>query len=599
MLLKNLFLSLTPDQRKRFFYLQFLVVVMAFADIVGVASIIPFMSLVGDMSLLKQETLIAQIYHYSGVSTESNFVLIVGICVLIVLLISSILSMYTVWRLSMFATQVGTEIADQLYGHFLKQSWLFHASGSSALLTKKIANEATRITGQVLLPLMLMNSRVVLALFMSIAIFLYEPNVAVVGLAVFAISYFILYKIVRKRLQKNGKKISEVLEKRFRLMNEGFGGVRDVILLGRENFFITRFNQTGFTLAHSQGNNTALAQVPRYFMELIAFGSMIALVLYLLKTHNGNLAHLLPYLAVYSLAGFKLLPAFQQIYASYSQIKGNISAYESIQQDLNEYKKQNEPAIKALSPEAKKIEFKSTLQFDSVTFTYPGKSQPALNKLNLKIEANSVVGIVGSSGSGKSTIIDVLLGLIEPQYGVLKIDGNELNAQNRRSWQNMIGFVPQSIFITEGTVAENVAFGIPKDEINLDQVVKALESAQLAEVIEGLDKGIQTKVGERGVQLSGGQRQRIGIARALYHEADVLVFDEATSALDGITEKMIMESIKGFIGEKTIIMIAHRLKTVRDCDQVFLVDKGEIVDKGTYIELLNRNPSFRKMDKHA
>ena len=594
-LINQLFTLLTPNQRKRFYGLQVLVVLMAFAEIVGVASIIPFMALVGDMSLLQQDTLIAQVYQASGITSETHFVFLLGVVVLIMLFISAMISMYTTWRLSIFATIVGTEIADRLYSHYLKQGWLFHASGSSAQLTKKIANETTRITGQVLLPLMQMNARIALALFMSIAIFAYDPKVAITGLALFAIAYVILYKIVRKRLQRNGKAISEVLEQRFRLMNEGFGGIKDVLLLGRNGDFIQRFNQTGQTLAYSQGTNTALSQVPRYFMELVAFGLMVALVLYLIANHKGNLGMILPILSVYALAGFKLLPAFQQIYASIAQIKGNISAFESIRQDLNDSKQQNKTHIKPKSKQTENLHPKDTLELDSITFTYPGKTHPAINNLNMIIPANSVIGIVGPSGSGKSTLIDILLGLIEPQQGSLKIDGKTINDQNRRSWQNTIGFVPQSIYLSEGTIAENVAFGIPANEINLEQVNKALKLAHLDELVQSLEDGINTRVGERGVQLSGGQRQRIGIARALYHEADVLVFDEATSALDGITEKVIMEAIHDFTGSKTIIMIAHRLKTVKKCDQIFIIENGNTVDSGTFEGLINSNLTFKNM----
>lgn len=596
-LIKQLFALLTPNQRKRFYGLQVLVVLMAFAEIVGVASIIPFMALVGDMSLLQQETIISSVYQSSGIASETQFVFLLGVGVLVMLFISAMISMFTTWRLSMFATKVGSEIADRLYAHYLKQDWLFHASGSSAQLTKKIANETTRITGLVLLPLMQMNARISLALFMSIAILAYDPKVALTGLALFALAYFILFNIVRKRLQYNGQAISTVHEQRFRLMNEGFGGIKDVLLLGRNDDFIQRFNQAGQTLAYSQGNNEVLAQVPRYFMELIAFGSMIALVLYLIASYDGKLGMILPILSVYALAGFKLLPAFQQIYFSIAQIKGNISAFESIQQDLTDSK--IKPALTLTEKNTDNLHPKHSIAFEKIQFTYPGKTDPALSQLSMQIKANSVVGIVGPSGSGKSTLIDILLGLIKSQQGELKIDGQPITEKNLRAWQNTIGFVPQSIFLSEGTIAENVAFGIPEKEIDLEQVKKALSLAHLEELVQSLDKGIHTKVGERGVQLSGGQRQRIGIARALYHEADVLVFDEATSALDGITEKMIMEAIHDFSGQKTIIMIAHRLKTVQKCDQIFFIEQGQVVDQGTYQELINKNEHFRNMAAHA
>jgi len=595
-LISNLFNLLSPNQRKRFYVLQLLVILMTIVEILGVASIIPFMALVGDMTQLQQDTFIAKFYQMSGINSESQFVFVLGICVLIMLFISMIISVFTVWGLSMFANKIGTEIADRLYAHYLNQDWLFHASGSSAQLTKKIATETMRVTGAVLVPLMQLNSKVILSLLMSISIFVYDPKVAAIGLSIFAISYFFLFKGVRNRLNKNGIAISEVNEERFRLMNEGFGGIKDVLLMGRDNDFIDRFNKTGKTLAYSQGINAALAQAPRYFVELLAFGSMISLILYLIASHNGNLGMILPIISVYAIGTIKLLPAFQQIYSSIAIIRANIPAFESIQQDLYDSLIRGEKSKKV---EQSYLYPKKEISLEKVRFTYPNKKEPALDGLSISIPTNSVIGIVGPSGSGKSTLIDILLGLIEPDQGKLKIDDKIIDDKNCRSWQNTIGFVAQSIFLSEGSIAENVAFGIPNNEIDFKQVEYALKLAHLTELTKSLKEGIHTKVGERGIQLSGGQRQRIGIARALYHKAEVLMFDEATSSLDGITEKMIMEAIHNFSGQKTIILIAHRLKTVQKCHKIFFVDNGKVADQGTYEELINKNEKFKSMSMHA
>jgi HlyD family secretion protein len=569
---------------------------MAIVEIFGVASIIPFMTIVGDMSQLQQDTLIASVYQSSGITSESQFVFLLGICVLIALFISTIISMITIWRLSMFANKIGTEIADRLYSYYLKQDWLFHASGSSAQLTKQIATETLRVTGAVLVPLVHVNAKIVLAVLLSISIFIYDPTVAIIGLSLFTLTYFIIFRVVRMRLAKYGETISDVNEKRFRLMNEGFGGIKDVLLLGRDNDFINRFKITGNIFAHSQGSITALVQTPRYFMELIAFGSMIALILYLIVSHNGNLGMILPILSVYAIGSIKLLPAFQQIYTSVSLIKANISAFESIQYDLNNSFKTDSSIQKI---DQSYLNPNNSISIENVTFTYPNKEEPALNDMNMLIPVNSVIGIVGPSGAGKSTLIDLLLSLIKPQKGQLKIDDIVINDQNSRSWQNTIGFVAQNIFLSEGTIAENIAFGIPKDEIDFEQIKKVLTLVHLNDLIKSLEKGFHTKVGERGIQLSGGQRQRIGIARALYHKAEVLVFDEATSSLDGITEKMIMEAIHDLSGKKSIILIAHRLKTVKKCDKIFFIDKGRVADHGTYNELIEKNKHFRNMAMHA
>ncbi len=595
-LIKQLFTLLTSNQRKHFYALQILVIVSSFVEILGVVSIIPFMALVGDMDQLQQDTIFSQIYQLSGISSEMYFVFLLGLGVLIMLFFSAIVSMFTTWKASMFASEIGAEISTRLFTHYLRQNWLFHTFGSSSKLTKNIATDASRVSGGILMPLMQMNARILFSIFMSLSIFIYDPIVGLIGFTIFAGAYFILFKMVRVRLQINGKTLSDVSGLRFRLINEGFGGIKDILLLGRDYDFVNRFKDTNQKLAYSLGTNQALSLVPRYFIELIAFSSIITLTLYLLASHDGNLGIILPIISVYALATFRLLPAFQQIYVSLAAIKGNMASFESIKQDLIESSKiqttSNNSYQTNLNPMRK-------ISLEDVSFTYPSKEAPTLNQINISISANSVVGIVGESGSGKSTLINILLGLIEPQEGLLKIDDTEINDKNRRSWQNTIGFVAQNIFLSEGTIYENVAFGIPRDKINLEQVQTALELAHLSELIKSLEQGIHTKVGERGVQLSGGQRQRIGIARALYHEAQVLVFDEATSSLDGITEKMIIEAIHKFSGQKTIIMVAHRLKTVKKCDLIFFIDKGKLVDKGTFQELVDKNVHFKNLAKHA
>ena len=600
-IVKHFFSILKTSQRRQFYLLQVLVIVMSLTQIVGVASIIPFMALVGDLSQLQQDTFIAEVYKLSGLSSESQFVFWLGLSVLIMLFFASIISMYTTWRITLFANKISVEIADRLYTHYLKQDWLFHASGSSAQLTKQIATETLRINHGILMPFMHLNANVVFVTSMSISIFIFDPIVAIVGVVIFAISYFFIFKLVSLTLLNNGRSISEMYEKRYRLMNEGFGGIKDVLLLGRNIDFINRFYKTGVVFAYSQGVNNALGHAPRYFMELIAFGSMIALVLYLFTSYDGDLSSILPILSVYAIAGMKLLPAFQGIYNSLASIRASTGAYEAIKQDLID-SSQIKPATNKFNTSKKERSYlspKKQISLENISFRYPGKEELVLNQMNMSIPVKQVIGIVGPSGSGKSTLVDILLGLIEPQKGFLKIDGKVINNQNCRSWQNSIGFVAQAIFLSEGTIAENVAFGLAKHKINFNQVENALKLANLEEFVAGLKNGVHTKVGERGVQLSGGQRQRIGIARALYHRAEVLVFDEATSSLDGITEKMIMEAVHKFSDEKTIIMIAHRLKTVEKCDQIFFIDEGKVADRGTFKELIEKNEKFKNMANHT
>ena len=594
--IKEIFSLLSNDQRKKFYILQVLVILMAFTELLGIASIAPFMALVGDMSLLEKDGIYSKLYQLSGIKDPINFLFITGIGVLIALTLSTVVSIFTTWRLSLYGSSVGVQLADRLYSHYMKQDWQFHASGSSAQLTKQVSTESTRISNSIIQPLMQMNAKVVLAIFIAVSILIYNPIVAIAGLLMFASGYLLMYKFVRKALILNGKRLSTVATNRFRLMNEGFGGIKDVLLLNRNKDFIDRFSLEGDVQAKAQGLNQTIAQVPRFFIELLAFGAMIGLVLILIKTHHGDLGTVLPILAVYALACFKLLPALQQIYSSITQIKGNIAAFESVKEDL--INSQEELSVSKSLP-LNELSITKEISLKNIHFAYPNKSTYAVNDVSISIPANHVIGIVGSSGSGKSTLIDIILGLLTPQKGEIYIDNTLITSNNKRGWQDLLGFVPQSIFLSEGSIAENVAFGIPAHEINYKQVMKAIDLAHLTELVSELPEGIHTKVGERGVQLSGGQRQRIGIARALYNQADVLIFDEATSALDGITEKIIMDAIHDFTGQKTIIMIAHRLKTVQKCDTIYLMEKGKIIDHGTYDYLVENNPTFREMAKHS
>ncbi len=595
-LLTKLFRLLTPVQRRRFYRLQFLIIIMSFAETLGIVSIIPFMSLVGDMSQLQADNTISDLYKLSGIASPTEFVFSLGFAVLLLLFISSLICMYTTWRLSMFASEIGSQISARLYNYYINQDWLFHASGSIAKLTKKIANESMRVSTGIIYPLLVLSSRIFFTSVLVIGIFIYDPVVGIIGATLYSLAYFILFKFVRGRLHKNGESVSIENEKRFSLINEAFGGIKDILLLGRQRIFSNRFNAMSQKLAYSQGANQAYAQAPKFFVELVAFSSMIVLLLYLLARHDGSLGVILPIISVYALATLKLLPAFQQIYVSIAGIKSNVSAFKSIEIDLfHSLKMEVNPAKEKIDS----LKLKKQISCKDIFFTYPGKTEPSLRMINLSIQANSTVGIVGSSGSGKSTLTNILLGLVEPQKGQIMVDDIILNKNNRRSWQNTIGFVAQNIFLLQGTIAENIAMGIPKNQIDFEQVHKTIRLTHLSDMVDSLKLGLNTEVGERGVKLSGGQRQRIAIARALYHRTDILVFDEATSSLDGVTENIILDAINEMSGKKTIIMIAHRLKTLKRCDQIFFMDKGEVVGKGTYQELLEKNSNFKNLADHT
>ncbi|RBJ79154.1 ABC transporter ATP-binding protein [Pseudomonas sp. MWU12-2534b] len=590
-LVRELIRLMLPEQRKKLLILQLFVVLMAMAEVIGIAAIGPFMAMVGNIELIESNTLINSIYIETGLSNPIDFLFFVGVAVLVFLAISAMVSTYTIWKLSYFAAKTGAEIGDSLYAYYLSRDFLFHSDTSSAQLTKQIATEVNRITDHLLQPLVQINARIIAAAFIALAIFFYNPFISIVGLIVFLFAYGLLFYIVRGKLARNGMLISKVSKERFSLMNEGFGAIKDVQLLGREKSFINKFKVSGKAFATAYGSSNGLYNMPRYFMEFVIYSGMVGLILVLLKMYKGDLSAILPVLAVFGLAAFKLLPSFQQIYSGLAQIKSNISAFDSIKKDL--LSARVSVGNKTLNPQDIVIE--GYVELKDVYFKYPSKNSSTLCGISLKFPVNSVVGIVGPSGSGKSTLIDMLLGLISPDEGEFCVGGKCIEKNNIRSWQNLLGYVPQSIFLTEGTIVENIAFGVEEDSIDFKKVEKALKLASLDQWVENLPDGYLTKVGERGVQISGGQRQRLGIARALYNDADFLFFDEATSALDGVTEKMIMEAIDGFSSKKTIVMIAHRLNTVKNCDFIFMIDRGKLVDQGTYEYLLANNPYFKSM----
>ena len=452
------------------------------------------------------------------------------------------------------------------------------------------------MTHSVLTPLMNMAARSVIALFMLTAVFLFNPLVAVFAFSLFGLTYGLIFRLVRHRLVRNGKTLSDIHGQRFKLMVEGFGGIKDVLLLGRQHFFQSRFTATGKTFARRTAINQTLGQIPRHVVEFIAYGAVLLLAFYLIRQYQGNLGSVLATLSIYALAGFKLLPSFQNIYSGLSSIKAGQASYAAIRTDLIDSARQASDRELASSD---KLTLARALVLKDISFAYPGKSEQVLNKLNMMIPANKTIGIVGPSGAGKSTVTDLLLGLIQPDSGELWIDDTLLTDTNRRAWQNSLGFVPQSIFLADCSIRDNIAFGLSGEQIDEQKIQRVIRLAHLQELVSELAEGLDTKVGERGVQLSGGQRQRVGIARSLYQDANVLIFDEATSALDGITEKSVMDAIHDFSGSRTIIIVAHRLKTIEQCDTIFLMDQGQIVDEGSYSALYQGNETFRKMADHA
>lgn len=593
-LIRGLIGCFSERQKKQILTLQVIIVAMSFVEVVGIASIAPFMALVSDISLLKNNETYKFLFEMSGLSNANDFLIVSGVLVLFALCCSAIFSIFSIWISSKYGLGIGVEFSNRLFRLYLNRDWSFHLNNNSSLLTKQIATESGRVTNGIIIPLLQLNSRFILVLFILIGIFYINPWVAFFGVILFFSLYFLIYNVVRNRLKKHGGVISEKSAARFKLMSEGFGGIKEIIISDKSDFFVKKFENAGLALVRAQASNTVLVQVPRYVVELIAFTVVVFLLIFLTYKYDGVVNKILPEIALYALAGFKLLPALQQIYSNIASIKTNTPAFENIKNDL--IIKGGECGVFVVNENiSKDINDYFNITLKDVSFDYAGRGGFLIDRFNIDIPVNSKIGIVGESGAGKSTLIDLIIGLVKPTSGRLYLDDEAIDAAKIKSYRSNIGFVPQNIFLTSASIAENIAFGVECSDIDIDRINVCVELANLLKFIEAMPEGVFTKVGERGVQLSGGQRQRLGIARALYNDPKIVVFDEATSALDGITEKAIVKSINDISESRTIIVVAHRLNTIKNCDLIILMRNGSLVDKGSFDDLYERNEYFRKL----
>jgi ABC-type multidrug transport system fused ATPase/permease subunit len=566
----------------------------AIFEMAGIASIMPFMSMVADPGIVDHNHWLSLTYHRFGFDSPRSFMIFLGFVVLGVLFLSNLIAALTVWSILRFSFTAGRDLAQKMFSVYLNHPYVFFLNRNSSELVQNTLFEMGRTVNNVLIPLLTILARSTIALSILILLFSVNPSLALVAGTLLGGAYGLVYFGVRKTLARSGQEISRENARRTQVAYETFGGIKDIKILGREKTFFDLFQKPVERYALLQAQTQMISLLPRYALETMAFGGIIGIVLYLLST-GENLSTTLPLISLYALAGYRLMPALQQIFANWSTVRFNISAVERISRDI-EALPENAQKQEVPPPATRRLSLQTAIELDRVTFHYPGREEAVLDDLSLVIPARTSIGLVGSTGSGKTTTLDILLGLLEPTGGSLKIDGQPVNRTNVRQWQATIGYVPQQIMLLDDTVLKNIAFGIPEQEIDRDKVVQAATLAHLHDfVTSDLREGYDTPIGERGVRLSGGQRQRIGIARALYHEPSVLVLDEATSALDNITENVIMEALNTLARDKTVIMVAHRLTTVRECDTIVVLDRGRVVDSGTYDALLERNDFFRML----
>jgi ABC-type multidrug transport system fused ATPase/permease subunit len=599
--LLELFGLLQSRQKRKYLMLQILIILMSVGEVMGLLLLGSFISLISDINEINENQFIYSVYLFFEFKENQTFLIFFGGLVLILITITSLISILTIWRLSIFSAEIGAELSSRLFSFFMHKPWLFHTAANSSTLINKIAAECERVNSGIISPFMQLNAKLVLALFICIGLFIYQPLIALFIATVLSFAYVILFLTVRKKLTKNGEEITLHQGKRYKLMSEGFGGIKDLLLSKRQSYFIKNFNNASYSFSFSKAKNLILGQVPRYAIEMIAFSIIIILIILLIYFGFGEGKDIFPIISIYALAAIKLLPAMQQIYYSLSMIRGHLPGFYNMREDLYESKNFNQNLHEfSFSQEPNNVDFfTNEVRLQEVTFSYPGTDLQILKNVNITIPKNKLIGIVGPSGSGKSTLIDIFTGLIEPNTGSLLIDNKELISENKRLWQSNIGIVSQNIFLSDSSIASNIAFGLNAEDINYEQVNHAIKLSHLEDLVLTLPEGIESIVGERGIQLSGGQRQRLGIARALYNNSNILILDEATSSLDGITEKLIMQAIHDFMGLKTMILIAHRLSTVKECHLIYLLVDGKIEDSGSYKELLERNAIFQKMVENS
>jgi len=586
---KKLLDLLTPPERKRAFLLLCMIIIMALLDAVGVASIMPFMALLANPELVESNAFLNTAYTYLGFTDPQQFLFALGALVFVLLLVSLAFKALTTYAQLRFTQMREYSIGKRLVVGYLHQPYSWFLSRHSADLGKIILSEVTAVISNGVAPMMILVAQSAVATALLTLLILIDLKLAmIVGLALSA-GYALIFKVTRGFLWRIGQERVKSNYGRFTAVSEAFGAFKEVKAGGLEQVYINRFSGPAQTFARHQATAQVVSKLPRFVLEAIAFGGMLLVMLYLM-VRTGSFASALPFIALYAFAGYRLMPALQQIYAAVTQLRFVGPALNALHADLMTL----QPALPNPSQDA--IALKQAITVNQIQYRYPNALKPALKNLSLSIPAKSTVGLVGTTGSGKTTTVDLILGLLEAQEGTLKVDGQAITEHNRRAWQRTIGFVPQQIYLADDTVAANIAFGVDTKDIDQAAVERAAKIANLHEFVTNeLPRRYETTVGERGVRLSGGQRQRIGIARALYHNPQVLILDEATSALDNLTEQVVMEALHNLGHEITIILIAHRLNTVKACDTIFLLEKGELKAEGTFNELAQTNERFRAM----
>ena len=570
---------LTLKEQKRAIYLLFMIIFMAFLDTLGVASILPFMAVLTNPEIIETNIILNSLFLYSeifGIKDQQEFLFGLGIMVFVLLVTSLGFKALTIFVQDRFVYMREYSISKRLVEGYLHQPYSWFLNRNSSDLGKNILSEVTEVIAKGIHPFILLIANSIVTISLVLLLFITDPKLALIVGSLLGLAYFSIYSISRNYLEKIGNERFENNKDRFTLVSEAFGASKEVKFGRLERYYSKRFSRTAQIYAKSNTSAAIIANLPRFALEAVAFGGVIMLILYLM-TIKGDFVSSLPIICLYVFAAYRLMPAIQQIYRSLTQLRFSNKAIKTLSENLNSL------STVKIKKSQNKLPFKKSINLRNIDYSYPNSLKASLSDISIEIKAKSCVGLVGVTGSGKTTIIDIILGLLEPQKGELEVDGQIINNQNINQWQQSIGYVPQFIYLSDDTVAANIAFGVDPENISQKSVENASKIANLHEfVINELPKQYQTSIGERGIRLSGGQRQRIGIARALYHNPKVLILDEATSALDNQTEQVVMDAVNNLNKDITIIIIAHRLTTVSKCDNIFYIEKGRLKRQGDF-----------------
>jgi len=591
--LTKIFSLFSREEKKSVRRLFVVIIILGFVEVLGVVSIAPFMALAANPGLIHESSKVAFVYNSLHFTSDKSFLIFAGFTLLFIFIFNNVFSAFATWLILRFSSRQNHRLSTKMLAAYLAKPYTFFLSRNSADLAKNVLVECTALAEYVILPFMQGTAKIVSIFLICLLLLVINPLLAVCVGVSFSGTYFLIYMLFYRRLGRFGAERLEASTRRFTITDEAFGGIKEIKAKNRESGFVECFSDVAQSYATMVVKNQMISQMPRYLLEAVAFGGILIITIYLIDTTH-NFSAVIPLLALYALAGYRLMPSLQQLYEAVTTIRFHQSVVDLVCDDLGKVRDMELGSDELVEP----ISFKREISLRGIVFSYEGGRRPAIDNLSVVIKKNTSVAFVGHTGAGKTTIVDIILGLLQPDQGGLSIDGIQIDASNRKSWQKIIGYIPQEMFLCDGSIAENITFGLPKDEIDMSVVKHAAKVASLDSFVSNeLPEGYDTVVGERGVRLSGGQRQRIGIARAIYDNPEVLVLDEATSALDGITEQAVIDAIENLTHKKTIIVIAHRLTTVKNCDVIYFLEHGKIVDQGTYEELLEKNEQFKAMAK--